>query len=458
MMPLRIFTFPVGTWLPLALVGFFKVAWYSTCGLPRRSCMILKSSASRSRTSSRCRGPVQDSTCSPHWETRRARPSSSRCSASSASRSRLCSFLSRPSSCSAKLHPAASAAAPASPSGRIAGEVPTGRWASHSVRPWAPSALWSSQPGAGSTTRSPGPAVGHSTSSPRAPWIRTFGMVKASLCELPANFTSSPLLSVPSRMRTSTCRSPPCAGARTAKAQPTKGGTVSKNTPPNRLTPRLSTSAFPSPGGMNSWTTSCSASMPMPVLALPATSGITLPAATARCRAPSMTTRGTSPSNSTNASIISSSTAASDSICWSRSSLHQAARSSAGLSLPPPKARWQSCSEQMEPSRTLSRREPQGSPPRCAGAKSTTGRSPSRFSSASTAASKLAASSAWSTPFRKMTAGFLARSTAAKHLPQSASTPVRTEHTTMAPCAGRRALATSGERSTWPGVSMRFKR
>mmetsp|Transcript_144316 Transcript_144316/g.462267 ORF Transcript_144316/g.462267 Transcript_144316/m.462267 type:complete len:261 (+) Transcript_144316:1571-2353(+) len=253
-------------------------------------------------------------------------------------------------------------------------------------------------------------------------------------------------------MRTSNMWSP--FTVRSAKAQP-RNGTLAENlTPPLGCVPNSSRILVPLLfPGMNEWITSCNASMPKPLLAEPATKGMSLPAATARCKAASIMARGTSPSNSTKASIISSSTEARDSTCWLLNFLAHSKYLPPAISLWFSSIKEQSLAVQIEPSKTLRRLEPACLPAKCAGAKSTTGRMPRRFSSASTALSKAAMSSTLSIPLMKTTAGLAARSSAAKARQQAASTPLDAEMTAMAPWAMCNALSTMGARSTWPGVS-----
>mmetsp|Transcript_26035 Transcript_26035/g.74657 ORF Transcript_26035/g.74657 Transcript_26035/m.74657 type:complete len:207 (+) Transcript_26035:1449-2069(+) len=205
--------------------------------------------------------------------------------------------------------------------------------------------------------------------------------------------------------------------------------------------------------GMKVWITSCSASTPRPLLALPATSGTTRPAAAARCSAASISGRGTFPSCSTYASMSSSSVAERASSSCSRSpAAHEA--SSRGTASPPTalgssRPMEHSMAEQTVPSSTFSNKEPVFEPLAWTGAKSTTGRAPKRSSKLSTAASKSTASSEVSTPFKKTTMGLCDSSTALNMWPDAApAPPPRTEQTTTAPWATRRASSTCSRRST----------
>mmetsp|Transcript_41415 Transcript_41415/g.110415 ORF Transcript_41415/g.110415 Transcript_41415/m.110415 type:complete len:282 (-) Transcript_41415:40-885(-) len=84
-------------------------------------------------------------------------------------------------------------------------------------------------------------------------------------------------------MRTSNMWSP--FTVRSAKAQPRNGALAENLTPPLGRVPNSSRILVPLLfPGMNEWITSCNASMPKPLLAEPATKGMSLPAATARCK------------------------------------------------------------------------------------------------------------------------------------------------------------------------------
>mmetsp|Transcript_14438 Transcript_14438/g.36454 ORF Transcript_14438/g.36454 Transcript_14438/m.36454 type:complete len:327 (-) Transcript_14438:278-1258(-) len=309
--------------------------------------------------------------------------------------------------------------------------------------------------GIGTKTRSPCPADNAERIEPRNPWEKTReGAIFTVSPSVEITFNAWPCCHVPSSTLTSNNLSPSRPG-RSAKAQPRKADRGEK---PISLTGEIPISCkiwAPSLAGKKECNTSCKASTPKPLFAEPATKGATFPAATARCNAASIMIRGTSPSNSIKASIISSSTAAKDSICCSLNFLAHVASSPAALPSETCETSEHPSAEQIEPSRTFNKWEPSALPLKCAGAKSTTGRTPRRFSNASSAASKCSMSSASSTPFKKTTAGFPSRSTAAKLRPQAASTPLRAETTSTAPCAAQRARSTRGARSTWPGVSMR---
>mmetsp|Transcript_88364 Transcript_88364/g.189778 ORF Transcript_88364/g.189778 Transcript_88364/m.189778 type:complete len:264 (+) Transcript_88364:552-1343(+) len=187
---------------------------------------------------------------------------------------------------------------------------------------------------AGTSTRSPGPAASASFNSPRKPWTKQrSGVMETSLTAsaMPTKRRFSFGRRVPPSTRTSRKRSSPTL--RSPNAQPKQGDSAERSS--LRLSmPSAHLSVSLIPEGMKVCTTSCNASMPMPVFALPTTSGETLPAAAARRSATSIVDRGTSPSNSIYASIISSSTLASDSTNCSRSCIDHARSSGVAAVVP----------------------------------------------------------------------------------------------------------------------------
>mmetsp|Transcript_108979 Transcript_108979/g.216440 ORF Transcript_108979/g.216440 Transcript_108979/m.216440 type:complete len:215 (+) Transcript_108979:878-1522(+) len=201
-MPLRIFVFPSGSCRPVAVdVPPLGTAWYSTFGFMRGSFKIPKSSAKRSRTSSRCSVPRQNNCRSPvsaletSWS-----PSSSSKSTSNAPSSLSDSRRSIPERSKANMQ--CSHLELDLPGGASTPTSSRGRFKSESTSPQR-----SSLPrlgGAGTRTRSPGPASWQGTSLPRMPCANICPGVNASTwCVRDTAFRLCSAFNVPSRMRTS---------------------------------------------------------------------------------------------------------------------------------------------------------------------------------------------------------------------------------------------------------------
>mmetsp|Transcript_79494 Transcript_79494/g.246587 ORF Transcript_79494/g.246587 Transcript_79494/m.246587 type:complete len:401 (+) Transcript_79494:312-1514(+) len=295
-MPLRILVLPWSWCCPVARDVSRRVAKYSTYGLPSGKRRTLNTSAKRSRKSSWCSDPMHERMVSPVREqTFTSTPASSSEMVSSARSSRSCSWRSRLSICRTKVqHPCVLAwrwPSAGCPSG---GHVTLALARRNSQRPFGTHLF-----GTGTKTRSPGPAAKTLSSSPPGPCTNSSAGRKSSpaapafMAPSPASFRAFPARSRPRRTRT--CTRQWSASCRRPKAQPTKESSCCTDSSKG-LTPSSLTISLPLSAGMKVWMTSCSASTPKPLLALPATRGTTRPAAAARRRAAATAGRGTWPS------------------------------------------------------------------------------------------------------------------------------------------------------------------